>query len=208
MCLYHYPLLESTSLRIHCQLDRRSEPMKKHAAASGCGVFSAGRIEKMMLYPLVASLEYIFCFGGWTVSCVALFHAIVSIYGAGMAEYLCSCPRMTAEEAAAMRAVEAYMLLCCAAQMTAAAVAMTATAGRRAARRASACAALTAGAATAWLWCLYLRFLPGLRCFRCFGVPRRVAVVSVGAGVATPVLFFVSVGLHAVIRGDENEWDD
>ncbi|KAF0935200.1 hypothetical protein E2562_031055 [Oryza meyeriana var. granulata] len=181
--------------------------MKKHAAAAACKVFSVGRLERMMLFPLLASLEYVFCFGGWTASCVALFHVIVSIYGTEMAEYLCSCLGMTAEEAADVRAVEAYMLLCCAAQMVAAAAAMTAT-WRRAVRRASASVSLTAAAATVWLWCLYLRFVPGLRCFHCFGAVKRVAIVSVSVGVATPAMFLILRGLHAVIHGGEDEWDD
>lgn len=43
---------------------------------------------EIMMYPLVASLEYIFCFGGWTASCVVFFHLIVSFYGTEMTENL------------------------------------------------------------------------------------------------------------------------
>uniref|UniRef100_A0A0E0KQH1 Uncharacterized protein n=1 Tax=Oryza punctata TaxID=4537 RepID=A0A0E0KQH1_ORYPU len=185
--------------------------MKKHAAAARCKVLFVDRFEKIMMYPLVASLEYVFCFGGWTASCVVFFHLIVSFYGTEMTGNQCSCDGMTADEAAAMRGVEACMLLCCAAQMAAAAAAMTATWGRRrrrAVRRASASVALAVAGFTLWLWCVYLRFLPGLRCFRCFGVLRRVAVAAVALGFATPVFAFVMLGLHAVVRGDEAEWED
>ncbi|EEE60981.1 hypothetical protein OsJ_14771 [Oryza sativa Japonica Group] len=101
--------------------------MKKQAAAARCNALFVDRFEKIMMYPLVASLEYIFCFGGWTASCVVFFHLIVSFYGTEMTENLCSCDGMTAEEAAAMRGVEACMLLSCAAQMAAAAAAMALT---------------------------------------------------------------------------------
>uniref|UniRef100_A0A0D9W4U3 Uncharacterized protein n=1 Tax=Leersia perrieri TaxID=77586 RepID=A0A0D9W4U3_9ORYZ len=186
--------------------------MKKHAAAARHHFFSLqslDRLEKTVLYPLIEPLEFVFCFGGWTASCVALFHVIVSIYGTEMTGHpCCSCPGMTGEEAAVMRAVEAQMLLCCAAQMAAALAAMTAS--RRVARRACASAALALGGATVWLWCLYLRFVPGLRCFRCFGAARRVAVVFAAFSLATPALVLIPRGLHEVVFGDgyEQQSDD
>uniref|UniRef100_A0A0E0P914 Uncharacterized protein n=3 Tax=Oryza TaxID=4527 RepID=A0A0E0P914_ORYRU len=212
------PLKPRNPLRANSNPRQSHPPMKKQAAAARCNALFVDRFEKIMMYPLVASLEYIFCFGGWTASCVVFFHLIVSFYGTEMTENLCSCDGMTAEEAAAMRGVEACMLLSCAAQMAAAAAAMalttaTATWGRRprrarAVRRASASVALAVAGLTLWLWCVYLRFLPGLRCFRCFGVLRRVAVAAVALGFATPVFAFVALGSHAVVRGDEAEWDE
>ncbi|KAL5216685.1 hypothetical protein ABZP36_008086 [Zizania latifolia] len=113
---------------------------------------------------------------------------------------------MTAEEAAAVRTVETYMGLCGAVQMAAAAVSMTAKG--RVARRASKYVALSVAAATMWLWCVYLYFLPQLLCFRCFGVLTQVAVVSMTVSLSTPALVMIPRALVDVVRGDDQEWDD